>query len=130
MAQSLIRTSPRLSWPALQTHTLRLAVTVRAGFSLTDYGTFTLTIRADPLWPRTGADRVAADVADPVGDGWAVSTTATGTIDGSDVLFTVTVPSASGEKRYALDAVATGGVAGRVELVPTTWLTVTPSLLA
>ncbi len=130
---SQIKEAPTYRWPALQTETVWLAVTVRAGLALADYGTITLTIRSDPLWPRTGPDRAAVGDADPVADGWPVSASAVGTVDGAaltpTVVFTVTVPSGAGYRRYALDVVAAGGIAGRVQLVDSTWLTVTPSLL-
>ncbi len=131
----LIREAPVLSWPALQTHTVRVGCTLREGLSLTDYGTITLTVREDPLWDADRNERGGADknkATDPRADGWPVSTTAVGAPDPlaltPTVAFTLTVPTGAGYRRYALDVVANGGVAGRVELVNATWLTVTPTL--
>jgi hypothetical protein len=123
-----IRETPALSWAAAQTQTVRVSLTPRDGLALTDYGTFTLTVRADPEYPRTGAALAAVDRADPLADGWAVSTSAEGAIDDDVIEFEVTVPSEAGRRRYALDVVAEGGDAGRVQVVEATWLTVLPTL--
>ncbi len=129
---SQIREAPVLSWPALQTQTVRVECTLRSGLSLTDYGTITLTVRADPLWDsdrngRSGSDQYKA--TDPRADGWPVSATAVGAVaDATTLAFSVTVPAGAGFRRYAVDVVAAGGIAGRVQLVPATWLTVTPTL--
>ncbi|VTR93196.1 unnamed protein product [Gemmata massiliana] len=130
----LIREAPIYRWPALQAQTVRVECALRAGLSLSDYGTFTLTVRQDPEWPRSGPARPAVDAANPRSDGWSISTSSVGAIDASatnpTVVFTVTVPAAPGYRRYALDVVASGGIAGRVQLVDSTWLTVIPTLLA
>ncbi|AMV27580.1 hypothetical protein VT84_24475 [Gemmata sp. SH-PL17] len=129
----LIREAPAYRWPALQTQTVRVECTLRAGLSLSDYGTVTLTVRQDPEWPRSGPARTAVDAANPRSDGWPIAAFAVGAIDAGatnpTIVFTVTVPAVPGYRRYALDVVASGGIAGRVQLVDTTWLTVVPSLL-
>lgn len=55
---------------------------------------------------------------------------AAGAVDGSVVEFTVAVPAGAGFRRYAIDVVAAGGAAGRVQVFPATWLTVRPTLKA
>ncbi|MBP3956342.1 hypothetical protein J8F10_13710 [Gemmata sp. G18] len=130
---SAIKETPAYRWPALQTQTVRVECTLRAGLSLSNYGTITLTVREDPEWPRSGPARPAVDSADPRADGWPVATSSVGAEDvgaaSPTVAFTVTVPAEVGYRRYALDVVALGGAVGRVQLVETSWLTVTPSLL-
>ena len=122
--------APPLKWAAAQTQTVRVTPTLPSGRALGDWTTFTLTIRADPEFPRSAAEQAEAGAADPITDGWAVSTSAEGTVSGSTISFTVTIPSSAGYRRYAVDVVATGGVAGRVQLVVPYWLTVLPTLKA
>ncbi len=119
-----------LRWAAGQTQTIKVTPTLPAARALADWAAFTLTIRADPSFPRSGVTKAAAEEADPIADGWAVSTSATGTVSGETIYFTVTVPSAAGLRRYAIDVVATGGTAGLVQLFSPAWLTVLPALNA
>ena len=130
MPVSLIQL-PALSWSAEQQMLVSLSpLYLPAGRQVTDWSTFTLTIRSDPLYPRTGSDIPAALIADPVADGWPVATTAVGSIVNGVVTFSVTVPTLAGVQAYAVDVVASGGTAGRVQLVKPRWLTVTPTLLS
>lgn len=132
----LIR-EPALEWAADQLMTVRLSpLTLPSGRVLADFSAFTLTIRADPLWssetkgrPR-GSATIAADTADPVGDGWPVVLTATGANVGGVVTFSFDAPAAAGRKRYALDVVGSLAGGGDVQLVYSTWLTVLPRVTA
>jgi hypothetical protein len=124
MPTSLIK-EPALSLPAGQKTTFRVAPTLPSGRTLADWAAFTCTIRKDPQWPRTGTARTEAAAADPVGDGWEVAATASGTVNGGVVVFTITLPTGAGERRYAIDFVGTGGTPGRVPIYPCTWLTLT-----
>lgn len=128
----LIRETPSLVWDASEDHTVRLALTPRAALDLSDYGTFTLTIREDPDYPRTGAARATVSAADPINDGWAVAATGTATAAALDttVDIDVTVPDGAGDHRYCVDVTASGGTAGRVTVFRTTWLSVAPTLAA
>lgn len=124
MPTSLIA-EPPLSYPAAQKTTFRVTPTLPAGRALSDWTTWTCTIREDPDWPRAGSEKAEALAADPVGDGWAVSASASGSVSGSVVIFTITLPSGAGERRYAIDFVGTGGTPGRVPIYRCTWLTLT-----
>jgi hypothetical protein len=108
---------------------LRVTVTPRSPYTLADYGTFTLTVREDPAWPRaTAAQRAAAASADPIADGWETAITPiVGTVAGSVVTFVGTAPTGPGYDRYAYDVTAAGGAAGAVSVVDVTWLTVLPT---
>lgn len=131
MPTPLIRdASPPLVWDALQDQTVRVPLTPRDTLTLADYGTFTLTIRQDPEWPRKGSAQADLATADPIADGWEVAATGTATAAAEDeeVELAVTVPADPGERRYALDVVASGGTAGRVQVVRSTWLTVVSTL--
>lgn len=132
MPPVLIRETPVLVWDAGEAHTVRVALTPRAGLGLDDYGTFTLTVRADPDWPRSGAGRVALETADPIADDWTVgaSGSATAAAPAIEVAIDVTVPDGPGFRRYVGDDVAEGGAAGRVTVVPLTWLSVRPTARA
>ncbi len=123
---SQIADTPKLEWPAGQRQVVSVPVTLSSGNVLTDFATFTLTVREDPGFPRTGAS--LNDNLDPHGDGWASAASASGTASGSTLTFVVTVPSSPGRKRYSLDVWAIGGTAGPVQLVNSTWLTVLPAV--
>jgi hypothetical protein len=129
MSTSLLK-EPTISLPAGQRTTFRVTPTLPAGRALADWAAFTCTLRADPLWPRSGPSIDGAKRADPVGDGWPVAATASGTVDGSTVVFVVTLPTGAGDHRYAIDFVGTGGTAGRVPIYPCTWLTLTANSTA
>lgn len=128
-----IRETPALAWPAGQGQTVRLALTLRAGLTLADYGSLTLTVRRDPEWPRKGSPASDSALAALDPSAWSAALTAVGAADDAaqtpTAVFELVVPAAPGFRRYALDVVAGGGPAGRVQLVTPTWLTVTPSLL-
>lgn len=132
MPASLIAETPVLTWSALGDQEVTVTLTPRDGTGLDDYGTFTLTIREDPEWPRSGPDKAAAASADPLADGWPVAASDTSTAGALDteVNFTITVPEGAGYRRYAVDCVADGGSVGRVQVVRPIWLTVGPTLLA
>lgn len=123
-----IRSTPLLEWAAGEAKAVTVEVTLPEGRTLADWGAFTLTVRADPLFPRQGADLAA--YPDPGGDAWAVAVQAAGTPDAGagTVAFQVTTPTAPGVRRYAVDVWGTGGSAGAAQIVPATWLTVTPSV--
>lgn len=99
-------------------------LTLPAGRSLSSWDSYVLTIREDPLWPRTGADITAP--VNPAADGWETTLTADGTVVSSSVSFPLTVPSSAGKKRYVFDIWGIGGV-GDYPLVRSTYLTVTGS---
>jgi hypothetical protein len=126
----LIRESPSLTWDALQEQTVAVTLTPRTGLTVPDYGTVTLTIREDPEWPRSGATEANRHLADPIGDGWEIVATGSEVASTSPIEIDVTVPDGPGTKRYTVDVVADGGDAGRVTLVPTTYLSVRPTLKA
>ncbi len=120
-----IADTPVLSWSATQKSRVVLSpITLPAGRTLADFDAFTLTIREDPKFPRTGA--AVSDNINPLGDGWAVSVTSSGAVVGSTLVFDFASPSAPGYRRYSMDVRATGGTAGPVSLLRSTWLTVLP----
>lgn len=96
-----------------------------SGLTLAAFTTFTLTVREDPGYPRSGMDLSAP--LDP--STWEETATATGTVDGTNVRFAVTVTASPGRKRYAMDMWSSGGAGGAVHLLPATWLTLLPSVL-
>jgi hypothetical protein len=106
-------------------------ITLPSGRTLADWATFTLTVRADPDWDTTfgrriGPNKPGADYADPEGEGWTVVLTLAGVVVGATLEFAISEADsdiAAGLNRYAFDVYAEGGAAGRVELVPATWLT-------
>lgn len=121
----LILDTPVLRWAAGARRTVRLSpLTLPAGRTLSDFSGYTLTIRADPLFPRDGSALAAAAAADPRGDGWAVAATVAGAVVAGVVQFEATAPADAGERRYALDVWAALAAGGETELVPATWLTV------
>lgn len=121
---SLIR-EPAYEWAAGQQQVVSLTpLTLPSGRTVADFNGYTLTIRADPDWPRAGAAGGQEGAADPIGDGWAVSLTASGSLVGSVPTFTFTVPSDAGIRRYAVDCWASLTSGGEVQLVRATWLTV------
>src|SRR5690348_10692552 len=122
--QSLIR-EPALEWAAGQTMVVTLdPLTLPDGRAVTDFATFTLKVREDPSWPRSGQTLARAGEADPIADGWAVAVTSTGSLNGDDVPeFTFVMPSGAGIKRYAVDAWGTLSGGAEVQLVRATWLT-------
>lgn len=102
-------------------------ITLSSGRTLADWASFTLTVRADPRWPRTGADAAAKAIAnlDPDADGWAVAATITGTVVGSTLEFDVPADTvAAGVNRYSYDVYGVGGTAGNSPLVVATWVNV------
>lgn len=98
-------------------------LTLPAGRQLTDFSSFTLTIRQDPSWPRTGALSATRNTADPIAEGWTAVVTATGSLVNSIPTFTFTMPSAAGIERYAVDVWGNLAAGGQVQLVQATWLT-------
>lgn len=113
------------SWPANQKQQITLSpITLPIGRTLADFATFILTIRTDPLFPRSGTDLNA--VISPEADGWTVATTASGSVVGATVVFDFNVPTLPGQRRYVFDARAEGGTGGPVALIPATWLSVSP----
>jgi hypothetical protein len=132
MPDSAIATTPVLSYPAGQRQRLSVTPVLAAGHALSDWGSFVFTLREDPLWGRAGADLTALSTADPAGDGWEVVLTAAATVDPDDadaVFAVVDWPDAPGYRRYVLDLIALGGSIGPVQLLPMTWVTLTPSNL-
>lgn len=122
--QSLI-VEPALKWAAGQATVLSITpLTLPVGRSVTDFSTFTLTIRQDPLWPRTGDALANRPTADPIAQSWPVVLTAAGTLVSSVPTFEFTVPSGAGIERYSLDVWGTLSAGGEVQLVRATWLTV------
>lgn len=116
-------------WPAGQSQVVKVVVDLSEGRLITDWAAFTLTIREDPGWPRSGATLFVP--LDPAIAGGTPNVTATGTVvSATEVTFTFTVPSYPGINRYAFDVWGTGGTAGPVQVFPTTWLTVKPSVMA
>lgn len=120
----LISAIPVLDWPSGQAQTVQVTPTLRAGRTLADWASFVLTIRSDPLWPRTGIALAERAFADPDADGWPLALTVTGTVSGSVVNFVFAVPTPAGYQRYAIDVWAVGGADGDVQFVPPTLLTV------
>lgn len=118
-----------LNFVSKQNQTLRVVCTLRAGLDTDDYGTITLTIRSDPSYPRDRYKLALLPFVEPsewpevdsVEGEWMVGETST-------VEFEIVGPDLSGANRYVYDVVAEGGVAGRVELVKPSWLSVLPSL--
>lgn len=99
------------------------------GRQASEWAAFTATIREDPKFPREGAE--LGENLDPVGDGWTVIATASGTGSGTQVTFPFPagVPH-PGKNRYAVDAKGTGGTAGEAAILDTTWLTGLPRVTA
>lgn len=107
-------------------------VTLPDGRTLDDWDTFTMTVRLNPNWPESAFAR--SDDLDPEGDNWLVLVQVAGSKTDST---TLTFPFAEvdaakllagPEGRSAFDVTATGGTAGRVQLVPAMWLPVKPSV--
>lgn len=97
-----------------------------SGLTLAAFTTFTLTVREDPGWPRSGMTLNLP--LDPANAGGTPLLTVTGTPDGTNVKFTATWPTNPGRKRYAMDMWGSGGTAGDVQLLRATWLTLLPSV--
>jgi len=100
-----------------------------SGLTLADFATFTLTVREDPGYPRSGATLFLQ--LDPANAGGTPLIQVTGTPDASPgtlVTFVVTAPANPGRHRYAFDVVGTGGDAGPVQLQRATWLDVIPTV--
>lgn len=116
-----------LEWPAKQRMIPTVRCTPAPGRTLADWDSFVLTIREDPLYPRSGGNLSLP--LDPYGDGWAIAAQVTGVNeDGVNVAFAVTVPAGPGKRRYVLDVRGVGGVAGEVAFIPATWLNVGPAV--
>lgn len=125
MPTSLIR-YPALEIPAGQYTTIRLTpLTLPTGRVVTDFSSFTLKLREDPDWPRSGQTEADRYKADPIADGWPVVVTATGTLDDDDVpVVSFDMVDGAGELRYAYDAWGTLAAGGKpVQLVRATWVT-------
>jgi hypothetical protein len=129
MLQALV-TEPALQWTAGQAMTVRVTpLTLPVGRQLTDFVTWTLTIRQDPSWPRTGPGSAGPlantrNTADPIAENWTIAVQAIGTLVNSVPTFTFTTPSQAGVERYAVDVFGTLAAGGDVQVVPCTWLTI------
>lgn len=122
---STVRDTPQLVYEAGDTWSLKLSVTPRTGLTLDQYGTPTLTIWEDPLWPRSGPDRAARSSVNPVADGWTVAVTADGTIDAVNnvISFSVPLPADAGDNRYVVAVRCSGGsLPGPATVFDPTWL--------
>lgn len=103
------------------------AISLTSGRSLSDWASFTCTVRQDPGWPRYGAAlaKSITDNLNPVADGWAVTATLTnGTVSAGTIRFTVSAGTfAAGLYRYSFDVEGVGGAAGNSPIVVATWVT-------
>ena len=128
---SLIRESPVLEWAAAQAMVVSLSpLALPSGRTLSDFSAYTLAIRQDPAWPRSGPKATTADSADPLGDGWAPAVSVSGTVSEGVVSFSFVAPEAAGRRRYAVDVWGTLAAGGEVQLFKATWLTVLPRVVA
>lgn len=117
-----------LQWPSQQLQRISVVLTFGTGRTIADWATFVMTIREDPDYERTGADTGPVDPTNSSAP-WELISQTTGTATGSDtVVFSVTVPTNPGYRRYAFDVRGYGGSAGETAFIPATWLTVTPSV--
>lgn len=98
-------------------------LTLPAGRVVADFSGWTLTVREDPDWPRSGATEAARDAADPKGDGWAVVLTVTGTVVDGVVTFALTMVAPAGYRRYSVDAWGALSAGGEIQVVEPLWLT-------
>lgn len=117
-----------LEWPANQLQRITVVVTLGTGRTISDWTNFVFTIREDPDYPRTGAD---TEPVNPINDvsAWELTSSTAGTVASStSVVFSVTVPSDPGYRRYAFDVRGYGGTAGQTAFIPATWLSVIPSV--
>lgn len=115
---------PPLKWAAGQTMVVSLSpLTLPAGRVLGDFSAWTLTVREDPKWPRSGATEAARDAADPIADGWAVALTATGTVVDGAATFAFTMVAGAGYRRYSIDAWGALSAGGEIQVVEPLWLT-------
>lgn len=107
------------------------AVLSASGLTLADFSTFTITVREDPGWPRSGSTLTPLGGLDPANAGGVPLIQVTGTPDaspGTNVMFVVTAPVNPGRHRFAFDVWGIGGDAGPVQLCRATWLDVGPSV--
>lgn len=115
---------PALVLTSGATYTLRVSpLRLASGRLLADYSGFVLTVRTDPLWPRSGASLYAKPQADPIADAWPVAVQVSGALVNSVPTFTFTMPSAAGIELYALDVWAGLSGGGSVPLVNSRWVT-------
>ena len=129
MIASLVK-EPALSWAIGQNMTVFVTpLTLPVGRALTDFASFTLTIRQDPLWPRTGANQATRNTADPIGENWLAVVTSTGSLTippgGTSQVptFNFAMPNVAGLERYAVDVWGALNAGGLIQLVVATWLT-------
>ena len=117
---------PALEWAAGQAMAVSLTpIALPAGRTVADFSGFTLTIRADPSWPRSDMAAAQKASADPIAEGWSVAVTSAGAVTNSVPVFRFTSPSGAGTERYALDVFGTlADGSGEVQLYKCRWLSV------
>lgn len=117
-----------LSWPSQQLQRITVELTLGTGRTISDWASFAFTIREDPDYERTGSDTVPVDPTNSSVPWTVISQTAGTVLTSTSVVFSVTVPTDPGYRRYAFDVRGYGGAAGETAFIPATWLTVTPSV--
>ncbi len=125
---------PPLTLTVSQTQTLLVTpIILPPGRAISDYQTFTVTIRADPNYPRqTAAAILQANYADPIAEGWSVAYTGSGTgsvVAGQNqAAFPIasTVELQSGPQRYSCVVWGMSSLWGQVQLLTETWLSCLP----
>lgn len=127
MIAALVR-EPALVWTVGQSMSVYVTpLTLPVGRQLSDFASYTLTVRQDPLWSRQSPALRAS--ADPIGEGWPVAVTAAGALavppGGTSPVpaFNFVMPALAGTERYAVDVFGALNSGGLIQLVPATWLT-------